>query len=166
MKIAVKCGLAVGFGSFLWMLFEYWLGFRTTNFGQHLITAPFAVVVLIAGVSLAIYLSQLRTSRPYTFKDGFKTGMVVSAVAAVVMFFGAYLYYGVIDRNFQQRAENWAVYVETTAGTPVDQAKQDAASGAWKHNMHVRALSQIPLFLVEGAVVSAIASAVATRKKR
>lgn len=166
MKVAVRCGVVVGLGSFLWLLCEYWFGFRTTNFGQHIVTSPFSVIVLIAGIAAAIYLTRMRAGSSYQFVDGFKTGMVVAAVAGVLMLVGSYVYYGLIDREFQQRAHDWAAYVEVKSGTSLEQATADADKGAWKHNMHVRAWSQVPLFLVEGAVVSTVTSAVMTRKKR
>jgi hypothetical protein len=165
MKLAVRCGIAVGLGSFLWLLAEYWLGFRTDNFGQHIQTAPFAAVVLIAGIMTAVYLNRLHEGREYRFKDGFMTGMWVSLIAGIVMFFGAYIYYGIIDTEFQARAKNWSTFVQVQGGASFQEASTNSEQGAWKHNTHVRAFSQLPLFLIEGAIISAVASAIITRKK-
>jgi hypothetical protein len=165
MKTAIKCGIAVGIGSFLWILVEYRLGFRTRDFDRHLITSLFSVIVLIGGIIAAINVNKRQLGSKYGFKQGVGTGLLVSLVAGVIMVFGQYTYLGFIDKNYTRRAQAWSAYIQVLDGQTIEEARTNTDDGAWKYNIHVRALGQIPMFLVQGLIISAIAAPIITRKK-
>lgn len=165
MKTAVRYGIFVGLASFLWIMAEYWLGFRTTDFGTHLITSLFSIIILIAGILVALYAQKASQKGKYTFSNGFLTGIGVAFIAGLIMVAGQYLYIGVIDTDYPERAKSWSTYVQVLDGVPPEEARANTAYGAWKHNIHSIAWRQVPLFLVQGAIISIGASALVMRKK-
>jgi len=165
MKTAVKYGLIIGLLSFAWLMAEYFLGFRTDNFGTHLTTAPFVVGALVVAIVGAIYTTKNERGSGYGFKQGFITGVVVAVIAGAVMTVGQYVYY-FVDPDYANRAKAWSTYVQVLDGTPLEEAKANTQDGAWKHNTNVKALGQIPLFLLQGALISVVASPIVTRKKK
>lgn len=165
MKLVLKYGGLVAVGSFAWLLMEYFLGYRTAKFDVHLVTSLFSVVVLLTGVILAIRARKGQLGTAFRFRYGFVTGLGVSLVAGFLMLFGQYIYFGIIDPDYADRAKAWGTYVLVLDGQSLEEAKASTEEGAWKHNIHVRAFGQIPLFLVQGAIISAITSAVVARKR-
>lgn len=165
MKLIVRCGILVGLGSFAWILAEYFVGFRTTDFSTHLTTSLFTIAVLIVGIVLAVYYRRSQLGNRFSFRSGFMTGLGISLVAGLVMVFGQYIYLGVIDPGYLERAQDWSAYIQVLNGQTVEQASASTADNAWKYNIHVRALGQVPYFLIQGVVVSAIVSPLAVKRK-
>jgi len=166
MKLVSKYGALVALGSLAWILAEYLLGFRTSDFGTHLVTSLFSVVVLILGILFAMRYRKQQLGSRFTFKTGFVTGLSVSLVAGVLMVVGQYVYLGVLDRDYLDRAAAWGAYVQVLDGKDLADGRASIDENAWKYNMNVRALGQIPYFLAQGAVVSSIAAIVMVKKKR
>lgn len=166
MKLSMKYGLLVGLGSFAWLLAEYFLGYRTTKFDIHLTTSLFAVIILIVGIVLAVAARRAQQGKAFRFKDGLITGLGVSLVAGIIMVAGQYVYLGVIDKGYANRAKAWSTYILVLDGDSLETAKAKTADGAWKQNIHAKALSQIPLFLVQGAIISTVVSAVTIRRRK
>lgn len=166
MKTAVKYGVLVGIGSFFWIMLEYWLGYRTGRFNVHLTTSLFSWIVLLGGIVALVYGERTRRGREYSFKKAWYASLVLSLVAGVIMVFGQYLYLGVIDKNYLRRAQTWGTYIQVVDGVDLEEAKANTADGAWRRNMHVRALGQIPQYLLWGGIFGAGASAVITRKRK
>lgn len=165
MKLSLKYGVLVGLGSFAWLLAEYFLGYRTNDFGIHLTTSLLSVVILIAGIILAINYRRRQLKNRFSFGSGFMTGLGVSLVAGLVMVVGQTIYLKAVDPDYLKRAQAWSTYVQVIDDTPLQTAQSNTADDDWKYNADVRIFGQIPYFLVQGAVISAVVSLIAVKKK-
>lgn len=169
MKLSIKYGSLIAAGSFLWLVCEYLMGFRTTNFNVHIITWIIVPLVLSAlGLVLAIRERKTQLGPAFHFKQGFITGLAVSFIAGLLMVFGQYIYLRVIDTGYIDRAKSWSSYIEAIDGISMEESDRSSAreSKSLEYNLLSRSMSELLHFLVQGAVVSSVISAVIIRKKQ
>lgn len=93
MKLEVRFGLITALLLCLWVLTEYLLGFHNSNFSVGKITGFFSIIIPIATLFTAIRKKKDSSpSKNITFKEGFKTGFLITIIYAVIVtsFWGVY----------------------------------------------------------------------------
>lgn len=141
-KRALIYGIAAAAGVALWSMIEYWLGFHTTRADVGRYTGFIGTIFPLLGIVLAIRAARTAHGGALSFGDGFRQGLGVTLVVALLGAVTIWLYFTVVNPGFLASA--------AAQGTP------GTAGG--------QALLVLVSSLVMGLIISAIAAAALRRR--
>ena len=109
-KTEIKWGLIFVASALLWMVFEKLMGWHSTHIGDHPIyTNIFAIV------AIGIYVIALRSKRDrdlggsMTWKQGFMSGMIITAIVTVLSPLSQYVTTSIISPEYFPNAIAYSV---------------------------------------------------------
>ena|SRR2546428_4851193 len=101
MKLEIRWGIIISVLSFIWLCLEYGLGLHTRHLDMLPYVTIFSILIPIACLWFAIKQKRNIVNRgSITFGDAFKTGAIISLIAAVFSLLSILLYFKVINPNF------------------------------------------------------------------
>lgn len=166
MKRALIYGGLVALASVVWLLLEHALGFRGENIETGQYTGYVAMLFPIIGIVMAIWSAKRADPGPFSFGDGFKLGLAVTAVSAVLGAIFFYIYVTALNPDYAQTlqaATEAQLQKQGLSGRELEQA-QSMQAGLTSP----AALSIFSLFgsVLVGLVVSAVVAAIMRRKEQ
>ncbi|SMO82473.1 DUF4199 domain-containing protein [Solitalea koreensis] len=101
MKLEIRWGLIISVLSFIWLCLEYGLGLHTRHLNMLPYVTVFSLLIPVICLWLAIKEKRNIVNRgSITFAGAFKTGAIISVIAAVLSLLSILLYFKVINPNF------------------------------------------------------------------
>ena len=165
MKPEIKIGLLTGLGVCAWVLGEFALGFHTTRLELGRYTGYGAVAIPVAGIWLALRGRRTRQGGWLAFGEGFRAGMTVSVLCAVIAAVFLAAYNQIINPGWMQNA--WKLEkarLERAGATEQQLAKQETLMKLSGSALGPFVL-ELPRTVMMGMVIT-VAGALALRRER
>lgn len=164
--IEIKYGLFVSFLLFIWMIIVYTL--LIPNYHQ---IGPYigiaAALIPAAGIYPGIKERRDKVNFGYiTYKDAFKTGLVITFFIAVMTVIFTYAYYTYINPGFIDylSAETEKRLIEQGAGR--DEINAAVTIVKYQFSLNIQLIQQLLFILIGGLILTTIASFILKRTRR
>jgi hypothetical protein len=100
-KNELLAGIAISIASFIWICFEFFLGFHDSRIDYHVYATNLAYILPIVGMYWAIQKRHATFTRgEFQLKDGLMSGVIVSVTAAFLNLPLQYLFITYINPKF------------------------------------------------------------------
>lgn len=141
-KTALRYGLFTGLALSLWLLMEFYLGFRTTNFGVHLWTNLIInPAIFLVGIVLAF--RALQKSAKINFITGLKLTLLFGLISGLVLAAFNFFYLTVIDPGYTERIQNFVHYIRGLENSNWYELEAEFKQNSWQYSLAFR--SGLPL---------------------
>lgn len=164
--IEFKYGLFSSFLLFIWLIFEYTL--LVPNYHQlSSYVSIIAVFIPVAGIYFGIKERKNKTNYGYiSFKEAFKTGIVITLIIAVSVVIFIYVYYEYINPDFVNY-----LGAETERKLLKDNVSRDEINAAvavikYRYSLNVQLIQQLIFILFGGTAISFIISVLLKKTHR
>lgn len=156
--VEFKYGLFSSFLLFIWLIFEYTL--LVPNYHQlSSYLSIIAVLIPVAGIYFGIKERKNKTNYGYiSFKESFKTGVVIILIIAVSAVIFIYVYYEYINPDFVNiiGAETEKKLLRENAGRDEINASVDAVK--YSYSLNIQLIQKLIFILLGGTVASFVIS--------
>lgn len=139
-KNAAITGLVMG----LWLILEYYLGFRTTNFAVHLYTNFLNPAFVLIG--LVITFLQVAKGQTLKFLDGLKITVIFALICGLIYSLSYLFYYQVIDPGYIERIRSFFHYITALENPNWYEVEEQFNKNAWQYGLPFR--TAIPFIMV------------------
>ncbi len=149
-----------------WTLLEHALGFRGENLEAGQYTGYVPLLFPIIGIVMAIRSAKRDDPGPFSFGDGFKQGLGVTAVSAVLGAVFFYIYVTAINPDFSQTLRAAAEAQLRERGLSGRELEQAQSLQAGMTSPGALSIFSLLTSVLIGLVISAVAAAVMRRKEQ
>ncbi|HMQ70482.1 MAG TPA: DUF4199 domain-containing protein [Ignavibacteria bacterium] len=153
-----KYGLFSAFLLIVWMIIFYTLLIPNYHqFGSYV--SIIAFFIPFAGIYFGIREKRIRSNFGYiTFKDAFKTGMIITLIISVLMMVFVYVYYEYVNPEFLNYLNAEAQKKLLASNASRDEINAELTIINYKYSLNVQLIEQTLYVLAGGTITSAIAS--------
>jgi hypothetical protein len=109
MKTEVKWGIIFAVMSVAWLTLEYLLGFHTTKKESHALFTNFFAIPAIAIMAMGILAKKKELGGVISFKQALISGLIISAIVAVLSPIGSYIFHSFINPNYFTDFKEYAI---------------------------------------------------------
>jgi len=162
----IKYAIFSSFLLFIWMVIEYTL--LVPNFheiGVYIGIVP--VIIPVIGIYLGIKERREKINFGYiTFKEAFRTGLVITFIAAIMIVFFIYVYYEFMNPNYVNflAAETEKTLIKQNAGR--EEINAAVTIIKYQFSFNVQIIQQLLFILTGGTAITFILSMIMKREKR
>ncbi|MCY7362303.1 MAG: DUF4199 domain-containing protein [Ignavibacteria bacterium] len=162
----IKYGIFSSFLLFIWMVIEYTL--LVPNFheiGVYIGIVP--VIIPVIGIYLGIKERREKINFGYiTFKDAFRTGLVITFIVAIMIVLFIYVYYEFMNPNYVNflAAETEKTLIKQNAGR--EEINAAVTIIKYQFSFNVQIIQQLLFILTGGTAITFILSMIMKREKR
>lgn len=123
MKVEIKYALIISVSMFLWLCGEYAVGLHDRYVMFHPIVTNFAFIIPIVGFVLALReKKQTRYGGQMNYGQGIRTGLIITAVTALLSPLGIFLFLKYVNQQFFDAMIMMAKIRAMQGGVDIDQA--------------------------------------------
>lgn len=153
-----KYGLFSAFLLIVWMIIFYTLLIPNYHqFGSYV--SIIAFFIPFAGIYFGIREKRIRSNFGYiTFKDAFKTGMIITLIISVIMMVFVYVYYEYVNPEFLNYLIAEAQKKLLASSASRDEINAEITIITYKYSLNVQLIEQTLYVLAGGTITSFIAS--------
>lgn len=136
-KTALRYGALTGLALGIWLLLEFYLGFRTSNFGVHLWTNLIVnPAIFLAGMVLAF--RALQKSEKINFLSGLKLTLLFGLASGLVWAAITFFYLSVVDPEYIGRIQSFVHYIRGLENHNWYQLEAEFKQNAWQYSLGFR----------------------------
>lgn len=141
-KTTLRYGALTGLVLGVWLLLEFYLGFRTTNFGVHLWTNLIVnPLIFLTGIVLTFRAVQKTTK--ISFLTGLKITLLFGLVSGAAWALLNLFYLTVVDPEYIERIQSFVHYISGLENHNWYQLEAEFKQNAWQYSLGFR--STLPL---------------------
>lgn len=165
LKRALIYGGLIVLAGAAWTMIEFSLGWHTADVDPNRPTGYVPLLFPVIGIVLAIRAAKHDQTGAFSFGDGFKQGLAVAAVAAVLGAVFAYLYGAVINPEFGERLVEATRADLERRNFGAREIESALAPARAMSSPPAQALASAFGSVLIGLVISAVAAAIMRRKE-
>lgn len=161
-----KFGLFTSFVFFVWMILVYTI--IVPNFHE---SGEFVMFVslIIPAVGIFFGIRERREKSNFghiTYKEAFKTGIVITFIVAVMIVLFTYLYFEFINPDYVNFLSAKSEKSMIEKGIPRDQINAALTVLRYQFSLNVQIIQQLLFVLIGGSVISAVFAFLLKKEKR
>lgn len=162
----LKYGIFSSFILFVWMIIQYTL--LVPNFHElGYYVSIVSLIIASAGIYSGIKERRNKTNFGYiTYKDAFRTGIVITFIMTIMIVVFTYVYYEYLNPNFVNflAAETEKKLIQRNSGR--EEINAAVTIIKYQFSFNVQIIQQLLLMLLGGTIISAVAAYVLKRERR
>ncbi len=153
LKIEIRYAVLISLLMLLWLSLEFMVGLHDTYIQYHPYVTMFALIIPIVCSRMALKDKLEQFNGKLDFKQAFKTGVIIAALAAVFAIPVQFVFHYLVNPDFFDNMISYSVTRAMATGTDVTKAKAEATS---YFNFTSYLLMSVFGTLIFGSVIAAV----------